>query len=192
MDLRNNPFEQRIALFGDVEAHDHPPALAFEYEALRAQCRDALARRKATYPELVRKNQIDADLARRDIAAWQQLLAEWHWVITGDGDLPEPATLPERVAAVDLAARRIRDQIARSGGNDDLWRQQSAVAALAWHLARLRHGIPTVHHLADLTRRLRASRGIVACAACDRRAEDPAVRACTRSDCGLTQRGLAA
>lgn len=188
-----NPFEAPpIAIYGtppDDSADPHP-AFAFQYDLLYRQCCAALDRRTAAYPELIRKGQIDPALAADDITGWQLLCAEWRWILTGEGELPGAETLPRRIAAVELAASRITTQIDRTAPSHELWAQQSAVIALAWHLARLRHGNPAVHRLAAMTRNIRALMVIRQCPICDRNRADPATRACTRTDCGLALRAV--
>lgn len=165
---------------GPIFAHDH--------DLLLAEARRALAVRQEAYPGLVSRGAMAADAAEADIAAWGLIVAEWNWIVSGEGQLPGADTLPARIAAIDLALERAGAQIARGGGNEALLRQVALVNAMRWQLGRLRDGTPAVHHFAGLTRRIRRSidllqRGM--CPVCERQTSDPAIRTCTAAHCGL-------
>lgn len=135
------------------------PAAAFDYADLLAQAETSLARREAAYPEWIRKGLIAGEAAEADIAAWRLLVAEWRWIVTGEGDLPPPGTLHARRAAVDLSIERIEAE-ARRRQSADLAHQAALLHALRWHLQRTDgpepSSAPRVHRMARLTRLLRA------------------------------------
>ncbi len=162
------------------------PIFRHDWEALLAQARQAVDRRVAAYPEMIRTGVIASDVAARDIAAWQQIVAEWQWIITAQGALPPAESLPARRAAVELAAERIELELKRGKRTLAILEQQQLVMALQWHLAELKHGAPAIHFWAELNHRMHGR--IAACPSCDRRADSPDVRSCTRADCGLPDR----
>lgn len=137
----------------DAEGPENdPPLFRFDYHELREQCRAAVARREKSYPELVAAGRMDAEEADRDLAAWRELAAEWHWIITGEGTLPSRETKPARIAAVDLAADRLEAEMARGRTSEFNLYQYYLLEALHWHLQPGRQ----THFLAELTRTLRA------------------------------------
>lgn len=147
---RHDPFIPVLVAAGPdyrPPAHE-PPVFRDDWDELHAQCRAAVARREAAYPELIARGQIAADLAARDIASWQALAAEWHWIITGEGAPPAPETLPDRIAACELALERIEGEFARGRDTDHNFYQRHLVTALLWHLTRCRFGAPAVHFCA--------------------------------------------
>lgn len=131
------------------------PAAAFDYADLLAQAETSLARREQAYPEWIRKGLIAGEAAEADIAAWRLLVAEWRWIVSGEGELPPPDTIHARRAAVDLSIERIEAE-ARRRQSADLAHQAALLHALRWHLQRTDGLIPRVHRMARLTRLLRA------------------------------------
>ena len=162
------------------------PDCTRDHLAILAACRAALARRTEAYPGLISTGKLEAETAQADIAAWQHLVAEWNWICTGQGSPPPSWTLFDRIEAIDLAIERAGAALARNPRDAELQRQANLLEAMRWHLSRLRWGwLPSIHFLAQLTHELRAS--VATCPTCELRPEDPATRACTRRDCGLTQ-----
>ena len=137
-------------------SEDDRPLYAFQYDDLLDQCRMALSARQKSYPELVAARKITAADAAADLRAWEDLVAEWLWICTGEGKLPPAGTLAARRAAVDLAIERIDQRFERGGRSHDLYRQAHLAMALRWHLHRLRFGAPAVHFYAETSRQLRA------------------------------------
>lgn len=162
-----------------------------DYPALLEQAEAALDRRRDAYPGMVASGQIDQQAATADIAAWEWISAEWRWIITGEGEAPPSWTLFDRIAALDLALDRVGQQRSRKPRDKDLERQQALILAMRWHLSRLQGWTPLVHTLAALTHQLRARAALPLCTTCERRSTDPAVIACTRTDCGLKQKDAA-
>lgn len=132
--------------WGDEDA----PVFRHEWDALLDQCRTAIARREAGYPVMIAQGQISDELASQDIAGWRLLAAEWKWIITGEGAPPPPASLPDRIAAVDLGLERIAQEIGRGRGGIEMLRQHQLLLALRWHLGTARGGIPAIHDTARL------------------------------------------
>lgn len=145
----------------DYRAGDWPeqPLYAFLYDDIADHCAAALSQRQKLYPDLISKGAIGESEAAADIRAWELLAAEWQWILTGAGKAPPSGTLPERRAAVELALERITQAFDRGDRRHDLFRQAHLNLALRWHLHRLKDGAPAVHHLATLSRELRAEAG---------------------------------
>lgn len=165
------------------------PDFADDHPALLAQCRAALARREKAYPAMIGKGEVTPALAEADIAGWTDLVQEWHWIETGEGQPPHPLTMRRRLNALALALERIEAELPRAGSAQraDLEHQQALNNALRWHLQRPLHGAPAIHFWAGCNHELRR-RNLsthLFCGTCERRREDPATRACTRTDCGL-------
>ena len=146
----------------------------------------ALARRREAYPAMVEKGGMTGEEAEADIAAWNLLAAEWRFIVHGTGELPPSYTLFARIAAVDLAIERACNARSRRSRDAGLARQQDLYTAMRWHLSRLDAGGQLIHRLARLTHQMRGA--MAHCAICDRRREDAARTACTRTDCGLPHR----
>jgi hypothetical protein len=166
------------------------PDFADDHPALLAQCRAALARREAAYPAMVVKGEVTEAQAKADLAGWRDLVREWHWIETGEGQPPHPVTMSRRLAALDLAQTRIEAELPRAGSAQraDLEYQQALTQALRWHLQRPLYGAPAIHFWAGCNHQLRQrarTQTIAFCGTCERRREDPATHACTRTDCGL-------
>lgn len=170
----------RILPGGDQLPSD--PEMLRDYHHILAQAEAGLAARQESYPALVAAQRMSAAEAGADIAAWQALVAEWRWIATGEGAPPSPATLFDRIAAVDLALDRVGALLARNRHNPERQRQRDLLLAMRWHLSHLKYGDPEVHFWASLTIKARAQR---ACGVCERLRTDPATHACTRTDCGL-------
>lgn len=161
------------------------PQAVHDYADILAQAETALARRQESYPALVDQGRMDRAEAEADIAAWAHLVTEWRWIETGEGTAPPSFTLFDRIAAVDLALDRAGAALARQPRNEDLQRQRDLLTAMRWHLSRLVDWTPRTHLLAALTHAARQRAATSLCPTCERRPGDPAIRACTRTDCGL-------
>lgn len=151
-----------ILIHGDPDVLASWPAFppsAFDYPVLLAQAEESLTRREAAYPEWVRAGRMSSDAAADDIAAWRLIVAEWRWIVRGEGELPAPTTLPARRAAIELSIERIEAEAHRRR-SADLTAQAERLEALRWHLHRTGEGTfagePLVHRLARLSRQLRA------------------------------------
>lgn len=134
---------------------DTVPLCAWDYDDMLAQAQTALERRRAAYPEWVQRGQIAADEADRDIRAWELLEAEWRWIVDGTGQLPASHTRRQRCDAIEVAMARVSAEISRRT-RPELVAQAHVLQAMRWHLDRLWHGEPAVHHFQRQTRALRA------------------------------------
>lgn len=147
-----------ILIAGDpaaLEGWPDTPLYAWDYDAFLAQARTALARRREGYPRLVEKGAMTAAEAAEDIAAWEAIEAEWQWIVDGSGTLPPPATLDQRLGAIDLALERVGTELRRGNRQHDVFRQSHLLQAMRWHLERIEQGAPAVHRYARLTREVR-------------------------------------
>jgi len=171
----------------DYQPDPNPaPLYAREDEALLAHCRTALSRRQASYPAMIERGSIAPDLAARDIAAWEALAAEWLWIISGQGEPPQRQTLPDRVAALDLAKVRVDQEMAKGNRSHDIRRQSHVIAALRWHLARSgADGDPMIHSCARFNHAHRAEIGARFCGTCEKWNFNPETHACSDPACGL-------
>lgn len=168
--------------------------------ALLAMAETALAKRRAAYPALVEKQALSPADAAADIGAWELLVGEYQWICSRAGEsgaCPPSWTRHDRIDAVNLAMDRTERVLTSNPGDPDLLHQRDLYRALNWHLTDQSRGTQHSHWLASLNHQLRARANAPLtanplCSACDRRAEDPATQACTRTDCGLGQRKEAA
>lgn len=137
---------------------DNPPSdrhCINDYPAILAQAQQALARRKEAYPQLVAKGQMPSEEATRDVASWEMLVAEWTWIITGEGAPPPSFTLFDRIDAVELALERVGTSLRRRSRDATLLEQRDLITAMRWHLTHLRYGVPGCHFWAELTHQCR-------------------------------------
>jgi len=158
--MEDDPFTIDIVYLGAElrpgRPQDRPdfglPVFRHDHDELHGQCLRAVARREELYPALIAAGRMDSEDADRDLVAWRELAAEWLWVCTGEGDLPHSATLPNRIAAIELAADRLEAELARGRRTEANLYQHHLLEALHWHCRPERR----THFYADLTRTLRA------------------------------------
>jgi hypothetical protein len=112
---------------------------------MAAEAASALERRRDSYPTLVEAGKMPAALADADIAAWQAIADDWHWIATGrtlGGNNAQPDAralyynLPARIIALETAIGRFFGIMDRNGGAERLTtpqRQQiTALIAMRW------------------------------------------------------------
>lgn len=174
----------QLRVWQGIETID-PPECRNDYPELLAMGQAMLASRQRRFPDLIRSGQIDAAAAQDELSTFAAIVADWQWILTGEGQPAAQDTLAARTAALDDSLATIA-AIAREqeGFDDQLARQAQLVIALRWHLEPGRR----THTLAALTHQLRARAALPLCTTCERRSTDPAVIACTRTDCGLKQK----
>ena len=147
-----------IAHSPDYTPREEAPLYAHDWAELLAQCRTALDRRIEAYPKMVERRLIAEDVAARDVAAWKDLVGEWHWITSGAGKPPSRATIADRLAALDLAMIRVRREIDRGNRAHDIYRQAHLIQALRWHLIHQIDGEPRTYGVARLNHKIRAER----------------------------------
>jgi hypothetical protein len=108
--------------------------------------------------------------------------------VSGEGKAPPVATINDRMAALDLAMVRVRQEIAKGGAGHDVYRQAHLVQALHWHLVHVNEGEPRVHFIARVNHRIRQGQGARYCDRCDRWIGGKLPTACIRVDCGHPER----
>jgi hypothetical protein len=105
------------------------------YATLAREAAAAVERRQAQYPALVERGKLSADQANAEIRVWRAIAEDWRWVVTLERIDAPPATLDEKVAALEESARRaeraMRRAFARADtGVREAWQQDMAVAAI--------------------------------------------------------------
>jgi hypothetical protein len=117
-----------------IEADD-PPWARFDYDELLAMAEAMLAARTKRFPTLVQRGTMSAEAAQAELATFAAIVADWRWIVTGEGQPATLATIDARRAALDQSIRTIAE-IARDerGFSDDLATRASHVIAMRWHL----------------------------------------------------------
>lgn len=154
---RRDPFEPFVIWRSDdwrPDGSEDAPIFRHDWPELLQQCRTAVTRREDIYPRLVRDGRMDEAEANRDLGAWKLLAAEWHWIITGEGEAPPLPTLPARIEAVQTALGRADNELRRNY-TEQLLYQRHLLLALAWHLGDGR-AAPAIHHTARINHAFRA------------------------------------
>ena len=177
-----------MAASPDYVPHEEAPLYAHDWATLLAHCRTALQRRRDAYPKMIERRLIDTDVATRDIAAWEMLVSEWRWIVSGQGKAPPRETINERIAAVDLAMIRLRHELDNGRRNHDLYRQAHLIQALNWHLVHQLHGEPRVYGIARVNHTIRHGQNAHYCELCDRWLGGVLTNDCTRTNCGHPDR----
>lgn len=129
-----------------------------DWPFLAAHAVAAVKRRKEAYPDLVASERMTAEDADQDVAAWEAIAAEWHWICTGEGEPPARDTLDARLAAVDTAIERAEAALRHNSRSENVLAQLDMNIAIRWHLSRWRLGDQVIHQTACLNHQLRADR----------------------------------
>lgn len=177
---------------------DEDASAIHDYDDIAREARAACARRRASYPDLIKSGRLSVADARADLDAWQHIARDWRWIAFGEGEPGTVVTLVRRVAALDTAIGRWLEMVGEAGMNPQAYRQGQLLAAMRWWAEREYRRDPDVHHVretAAVAHHWRRENGHptrgemltvrALCPACERRASDPATTACTRTDCGL-------
>lgn len=175
---------------------DNLASAIHDYDDMAEEARAALARRRSSYPDLIKSGRLTADDARADLIAWQAIARDWRWIAYGDGEPSGIDTLPARADALDTAITRWLGLVHQNGGSMSLAdrRQGKLLAALRWWAQRELSDAAHIRISAAIGHDWRRQNGFPTrgamlaarafCPACERRAEDSATNACTRTDCG--------
>lgn len=141
-----------LRIWQGIEATE-PPVRRHDYADLLRMAQRMLDERRKRFPAMVAAGQLAQAEADREIATFEDLVADWRFIVTGEGEPASLMTLVARCAALDASLRTIAD-IARQerGFSATLGRQAECVIALRWHLEPGRETIA----LARLTHQLRA------------------------------------
>lgn len=105
------------------------------YTPLAREAAAAVKRRQAQYPALVARGKLTADQAETEIRVWRAIAADWRWVVTLERIDAPPATLAEKVAALEESARRAERAMRRAfaqadSGVREAWQQDMPVASI--------------------------------------------------------------
>jgi len=106
------------------------------YAPLADEAAAAVERREQKYPALIDAGKISAEQAREEIRVWRSIAADWHWVVTLDRQKVEPATLDEKVAALEESCRRAERALRKAFAAADssvrtAWQRDMPIALIA-------------------------------------------------------------
>jgi hypothetical protein len=126
--------EQEFRVWHGIQSPE-PPAAAFDYAEIRQMAQRMLETRRTRFPQLVAKGRMSPADAEAQIAVFEALAAEWHWMATGQGTPAEAEQIPAMREALDQSIATIAE-IAREdrGFSAELAAQAEWVIAMAWHL----------------------------------------------------------
>lgn len=128
------PIRSDRRVWQGIEA-DHPPHLRRDYAELRDMARSMLESRRSRFPEQIAQGRLDAAEAERQIAIFEEIAADWHWICTGEGEPAPLHSIEDRRDALDASLATIASVARRRRGFDDkLAHQAECVIALRWHL----------------------------------------------------------
>jgi hypothetical protein len=130
-----------------------PPAAIRDYPALLAMAESMLATRRERLPKAVTAGEMTEAEAARELLIFEDLVADWRFICTGDGEPAGFGSEQARREALDAAVVRIAAFAADHGGfSEQLHQQAERVIALRWHLDPGRRTVA----MARLTHQLRA------------------------------------
>lgn len=126
--------DQEFRVWHGIQSPE-PPAAAFDYAEIRQMAQRMLETRRTRFPQLVAKGRMAPADAEAQIAVFEALAAEWHWMATGEGAPAEAEQIPALREALDQSIATIAE-IAREdrGFSAELAAQAEWVIAMAWHL----------------------------------------------------------
>lgn len=149
------PFMDRftVGIWRHLTVEGDTPWAAGDYPDLLAMAESMLAARQRRFPELVKAGRMDQARADTEIAIYAAIVADWRWIITGEGEPAHLATLMARREALDASLDTIAAIAAeRNGFTHELALQAQHVIAMRWHLELERQ----THAAAALTHKIRA------------------------------------
>jgi hypothetical protein len=125
-----------LRVWGGIETTE-PPMLAHCHDDLLAMLTRMLGQRTRRYPEMIQRGEIDASTAAADIEVFTALVADWRWMVTGEGGVSAPGCWPRMIAAIEQSLATIADLAREAGGfSKPLADQAHHVLAIRWHLDR--------------------------------------------------------
>lgn len=99
-----------------------------------------LKSRQARFPEMIAQAAMPAEEADRQIRIFEEIVAEWHWICTGEGSTGSYLTLSERREALEQSLATIAGIARQQGGfSQKLAQQAESVIAMLWHADRERN-----------------------------------------------------
>lgn len=145
-----HPSAKRRAWQG-IEASE-PPLMARDYPQLLAMAESMLLARRDGFPDRVARGNMTGEAAAEEIAVFEAIVADWTFIVTGEGEPASLMTLCPRRDALDESLSKLAAIAREQGGfSSDLEAKTQAVIALRWHLEPRRETVA----LARLTHRLR-------------------------------------
>jgi hypothetical protein len=133
-----------------IESED-PPYERHNHEAMLTMADRLLATRERRLPKMVRNGDITVEDARAQIATISAIGADWHWIITGEGEPAPLSTLAARRLLLDQSIIAIAAEAReREGFSAELEDQGHLIIAMRWHLEpeRLTHLHARANHAA--------------------------------------------
>lgn len=126
-----------VRVWQGIEAED-PPHRRHDYPELLAMAEELRDSRREKFPALVEAGRIDAGEAAAQLALFEQIAADWRWIVTGEGLCAQVSGGDSaKRDALDESLRTIAGIAGRRGAFDqDLAEQAQRVIALRWHLDR--------------------------------------------------------
>lgn len=125
-----------LRVWGRIETTE-PPMLAHCHDDLLAMLTRMLGQRTRRYPEMIQRREIDAATAAADIEVFTALVADWQWMVTGEGAASALGCWPRMIAAIEQSLATIADLVREAGGfSKPLADQAHHVLAIRWHLDR--------------------------------------------------------
>lgn len=151
---RLGPGERRWPAQGRpaIIAPEPPPAWS-DHGALLRMAETMLASRKESFPKRISAGELSDEEAARELRAFADLVRDWEFICTGEGEPASPASEQDRRDALDQAIIRLAAYASEHGGlSSDLEAQAQWVIALRWHAEPGRRTIA----FARITHELRA------------------------------------
>lgn len=135
-----------------IECED-PPAMCHDFDQLLQMADEMLQSRRDRFPGEVAGGKLTAEEAQRELTAFEQLVANWRFIATLQGEPAGNAADHVLRDALDEAIARIAAFAGERGGfSEALGAKAQAVIALRWHLEPGRDQVA----LARLTQMARA------------------------------------
>lgn len=142
-----------VGIWRGLTVEGDKPWAAGDYPDLLAMAESMLASRQKRFPELVKAGKMDRAQADAEIAVYTAIVADWRWIITGEGERAHLSTLMARREALDASLDTIAEIAGERGGfTRELALQAQHVIAMRWHLELERQ----THAAAALTHQIRA------------------------------------
>lgn len=105
------------------------------YIPLADEAAAAVQRREVQYPKLIEGGKIPVDQATQEIRVWRAIAADWHWVVSLERREAEPATLEEKVVALEESCRRAERALRKAFAAADssvraAWQREMPIALI--------------------------------------------------------------
>lgn len=112
-----------------------PPSQAWHLAAILDQAEQMLKSRKRALPQRANRGKISWNEANSQIAIFDFIVADWRWLVLGEGEPAHPSSRQDRKAALDKSIATIADIAAERGEFDEqLDAQAQLVIAMRWWL----------------------------------------------------------